>query len=105
MHICQLGLFLIANAEALLLLGRLSLRLGETSSWEAALKQLFREFRQWCSLNKVGCSQRMWRVRSFHCGDDLDVPADFPWINLKAFNSRCVLGWAAEICRHDSNSF
>ena len=96
MHVCNLGLFLIANAEAILFLAGLSLRRGETDSWEQALRNLYKDFRSWCQRNRVGCSQRPWTLRSFHCGKILAKPAEFPWLNCKAFNSRCVLGWAAE---------
>ena len=96
MHTMQLGIFLIVNAEAILWLGGFRLRMGQATSWKQALKELFADFREWCRQNKVGCSQRPWGLRSFHCGDNLSKPSEYPWINCKAYNSRCVLAWAAD---------
>ena len=96
MHTMQLGIYLMVNAEGLLTLAEMRVKCGEAASWEAALKSLFYDFKRWCSANRIRCSQRIRNVRSFHCGDNLSHPTDYPWINCKAFNSRCLLAWLAD---------
>ena len=96
MHTMQLGIYLTVNAEGLLTLAEIKVRSGEAATWGAALKVLFHAFKAWCRANHVQSSQRIWNVRSFHCGENLWSPNDYPWINCKAFNSRVVLGWLAD---------
>ena len=93
MHTCHLGLYQVAIAEGLILLQEYSLLAGIAGSRTEAFRLSFTSFRSWCRANKIGCSMRAWTAKSFHV--DLDNPQDFPWINGKAFNSRCVLGFCA----------
>ena len=87
----------MVNAEAILWLAGFRIRTGLASSWPDAFKSTYKSFREWCTRSKVSCSQRPWGNKSFHCGDNPGAPDAYPWLNCKAYNSRCVLAWCSAL--------
>ena len=95
MHVLNLGVYLIAVAEGILFLAETECRLGSITMPQA-LRCSYDSFRAWRSANRIACSVRPWKLTHFHLGENPATPTQHPWLNLKAYNARCVLGWLAD---------
>ena len=95
MHNCNLGLFQVETAEALLLLAETACLHDPNLTMQGALKQSYKAFKTWCRAEKVSCTVRPWKITQFHLGKDPREPTQHPWINFKAYNARCVLAFVA----------
>ena len=96
MHVLNLGIYQVEDAEGLLWLAQTDCLLHENLTLHDALKKSYNAFRRWCTLHQVKCSVRPWKLSHFHLGKDPLRPTQHPWINFKAYNARCVLAWLAE---------
>ena len=94
MHALNLGIYQILAAEGLLFLAEKSVS-EHGGSIAVCLKSLYNDFRRFCTRAGVHCSTRAWKLKDFHLGKDPASPTEHPWINLKAYNCRCVLAWLA----------
>ena len=99
MHSNNLGLYQVVDAEGILFLAELESRVSGVTL-EQGLKLAYDSFRRWASSNRVYCSTRPWKHSHFHLGPDLRHPTQHPWLNLKAYNGRCVLAWLAVARMH-----
>lgn len=93
MHTNNLGIYLIINAEALLMLAE-----HRRATWgcelHEALKHVFIDFKGWCARTHVACSQRRWTTWQLHLKEgDADA---YPWLISKAFNARVMLAFFAD---------
>lgn len=50
------------------------------------------EFKEWCRVNRVNCSQPVFSTLRLHYGG-----FEFPFLAAKAWNSRCVSAWQADV--------
>lgn len=91
MHICNLGLYMVLNAEGLAILGE-----HRASRWGCSFKEaqdsIFSDFKQFCLSNKIRCSQRRWKI---HFTSAKGIP-DYILLVAKAFNARVILAFLAE---------
>ena len=94
MHVNQLGLYHILNAEGLLMLAETK-QLQWGCHLEDSLGHLFEDFKYWCRQKKIVCSQRRWLVKNFHLME-LDGP-NYPKLETKAYNARVILAFVAEL--------
>ena len=95
MHTLHLGVYLVLVAEGLLFLAEKQVT-DYGGSVVEALRSSYNKFRRWCRSSKIVCSTRAWRLHQFHLGPDPQHPTEHPWLNIKAYNARCVLAWLAE---------
>ena len=97
MHICNLGLYHVLNAEALTILAE-----HRASKWcctfEEALEHLYHDFRKFCVMNKITCSQRRFKI---HTVSVKGIPEYIVMIT-KAFNARVILGYVADTLLHQN---
>ncbi|CAK9015797.1 unnamed protein product [Durusdinium trenchii] len=91
MHVCNLGLFHVLNAEGLTILAE-----HRASRWgctfRESLDHLYAEFRQFCTRNKIKCSQRRFKLHSVSAKG---LP-EYIVLITKAFNARVILGYVAD---------
>ena len=91
MHSHGLGIFHVVNAEGMLILTKHTMYM-DSCGMDVALRQLYHDFKAWCKLNKLHCTQRRWTPKQLHCFTK-DGVRDFPSFKTKAFNSRIILTW------------
>ena len=91
MHICNLGLYHVRNAEALTILAE-----HRASKWgctyQEALEHLYHDFRKFCLMNKITCSQRRFKI---HTVSAKGIP-EYIIMITKAFNARVILAYVAD---------
>lgn len=95
MHSLNLGVYLIMCAEGLLVLGEdwCARNLPEdniANNLDKGLRMIWVKFKSWLRCNRISCSIRAWTAAALHYQS-----GDFPWMKLKAYNARVVLGWLA----------
>ena len=91
MHICNLGLFMVLNAEGMTILGEhRAWRWGCT--FQEAQDSIFGDFKQFCVANKIRCSQRRWKI---HTVSSKGVP-EYIFLVAKAFNARVILAFLSD---------
>lgn len=99
MHVCNLGLFHVLNAEGLTILAEhRASRRGCT--FRESLDHLYAEFRQFCTRNKIKCSQRRFKLHSVSAKG---LP-EYIVLITKAFNARVILGYVAVPFLHQALS-
>ena len=86
MHTLNLGILQTMVAECILWLCENDVYAGDTL--DVQLQNSYNDFKAWCRRERVNCSQRRFKQSSFHLKAD-----DYPWMNCKAYNCRCMLGW------------
>ena len=90
MHTCNLGLYLVVDAEGLLMLAR-----AMPCDLANALRETYAMFKRFCSTNKIFTSQRIWKESTFNMNNKVE---NYPWLKAKAFNARVILGWLSVPC-------
>ena len=86
MHTLNLGVLQTLVAEGLLWLRENDVFNG--NDLDDRLRCCYIDFKAWARREGVVCSQRRFRASSLHLSD-----VDFPWMNCKAYNCRCILAW------------
>lgn len=95
MHCVNLGLAFTVNGACLKLLLDLGFYGDPVSEIKLRLNNAFDDFKQFCKINKINCSQRRFRVK------DLLKEAHGPYLTTKAYNARCIVAWLAS-CTTDA---
>lgn len=94
MHTNNLGIYMILNAEGLIILAQY-LEGTWRCTFAEALRHLYRDFKVWCVDNGVKCSQRLFRPFHLHMNGFKGVET-YPWLISKALNARVILAFVAD---------
>lgn len=95
MHTCNLGLYMVLNAEGILILSEHH-SVQATCTLQESVSHQYDLFRSWCKQHKIQTSQRRWRLSQLHLTNSYGV-CQFPWLCHKAFNGRVILAWLADL--------
>lgn len=87
MHCLNLGIYLVVIAEGILMIAR---SMGNPVEDRGPLKETYKMFKQWCTDNKIPCSQREFTASNLHL---TGAAENYPWLKAKAYNARVILGW------------
>lgn len=66
---------------------------GDRVDYEMQLYVAYVSFKEWKRVHHIACSQPCFTTANTGCGK----PTGYPWFAAKAYNTRCVLGWIAEV--------
>lgn len=96
MHILNLGILQNVCAEGILWLMEHNVFCDGITAAADKLRLVFNEFKRYCKIHGISCSQRTFTPANLHYATGADKQTDYPFLSAKAYNCRVVLAWLAD---------